>query len=297
MSNVLLDFAVGFSASKAAPAVSNGFLRKLCVVARGDTVTETQINSPDDLSADTEDLSAVFQGGLTGFTLLTVTNDYTSAQLETYLTNRETDFYTIYLFSECAVLNSVQFKGVKAWTDTASEAPPDRSIVFHDKNDYGALFAISALLFGNEWRNHQYLSLSSERVTGVSFLGEANALFDKRRSFYIQSDEGKNLGFFSCGGKSVISAYVQKELHLSIQNAHLKMLSGMQPNNIAKNRRLLTQKASQIVSSFIQRQLLDPESINQISIEQSGEDFVVKGEMKTTHAQALWRVKIDAQEL
>jgi len=272
------------------------------------------VSDPHELQYLTDeyaDIQAAFDGGLSRVYLALVED---GADLPALIAGTECDHFTVYgsldfTPAELAIAFAT-WEGVKGWTTIdkvqgAIDAAQVNQCVFientliaEDSRAYFGIFAFANLLSSNSWRNQQYIPISPTLGNPVELLGDAEALFDDRLSFYLTDEEqGTRLAFFVAGGKSITTPYITREIQVVMQTDMLNFLAANQPMNIETNRRLLTQIGNNVIADYLDDGLLDPDGVNAIVITKSNEAFIVDGELETTEAEALWRVKIDALQV
>ena len=312
MSNVVLDYAVAFNQVSALSAPSYGFLRQVGVVipveGTGTAGDITEITTPADLEemAPTygDEIMGLFDGGLNSITLIVVDQ---IEDLTDLIDGLETQFYTLANTSAFETSDFLSYSSnwgaVRCFSDVDKQTCVDNAktanvCAFFEngtpKNAYKMFFAFGTFLSATLWRNQQYIPSTSDSGA-VKTVGDAEALYDDRVSFFLTGDSsGTRLGFFCVGGLSMTTPYVSKELELSMQFKMTNYLTVNQPFNVELSRASLARIGNKQVKVYLDAGLLDPDETNTISITKSVEVFEVNGALTTAPAIALWRVKISA---
>lgn len=316
--NILLDYAFKFSEVTGTQKADLSYLKNLAVIVKSKTPGGTSplthnITSAEDAAQYTNatDLAALFAGGMSIVTLVICD---AIADATTALDN--TKQYTALIDNEWTVDEAIafdptDFKGVigAVFGDTAGDrtkaetyAAGDNRCAFVDATDpkaYGMYYAFAKLLSGAYWRDQQYIQVTSNEVTTIVDLGEAEALFLKKVSFYLGDDQyGKRLGFFGAGGSAITQPYVNEEIKRITQSTGVNYLALNQPRNIPISRILLENALQDKIDEYKlpPYQYLDPTGTNEIVLTTSNEAFVLNGQMTTKVAEPIWRVKVEARQ-
>lgn len=308
MANILFDYAVPFNQVESLPAPSFGFLHRLAVAVLHDEAGAppdvTLVTDPADLPALTTyapDLLGAFDGGLNSIILARV---QTIAELATLAAGKEGQVFTLFAHNSLDAVEfdtGVTWKGVKAAVIDMPLAPPLASnmCIFGTNgamSSYSPLFAFGKLLSAASWRNQQYITTPGS-VGMVEDLGMAELAFEERVSFWLHDDDaGNRLGFFAHKGKSITTPYIGKEVELTMQYQMTNFMTVNQPFNVAVERAELERIGNKVIQENITRGYLDPDKTNAVKITESVEQFVVAGNLTTSPAVALWRVKMDAYQ-
>lgn len=310
MANILLDYAVPFSQVESLPPPSMGFLHRIGVIVPTEaTMTESQITLVTDptelaaLTAHSEELKGFFDGG---GSQMYVINLLAMEDLEPLLEGKESDFYTLYAHTSALGLlpSALTWTGVKSTsqeleTGNFALAATDKTCIFASAGDmanYNPLYAFGKLMSSASWRNQQYIS-TSVSDGAIDTLGAANTLFDERVSFFIEdSEHGNRLGFFVAGGQSITTPYISKEVEMNMQYAMTNFITVNQPFNTSISRADLERVGNKLLLEYVERGYLDADKVNKIVVTDSPEAFVVSGNLTTSPAVALWRVRMDAYQ-
>lgn len=312
--NILLDYAFKFSEVTGTQKADLSYLKNLAVIVKtktslGGTPVTHDVTSPEDASQYTNaaSLAALFVGGMNIITLI-VCDDLDDA---TQLLD-ETKQYTALIDSEWTVSDiegfaPADFKGVLGAafgdkTKAETYAVKSKHCAFLDATtpkSYGMYYAFAKLLSGIYWRDQQYIQVSGNDVFTISALGDAEALFSKKVSFYLGDDQyGKRLGFFGAGGFAITQPYINEEIKRITQSTGVNYLALNQPRNIPISRILLENTLQDKIDEYKESpyQYLDPTGTNEIKLTTSNEAFVLNGQMTTKVAEPIWRVKVEARQ-
>lgn len=306
MANTLLDYAVPFSQVASLPPPNFGYLHKIGVVVPMDTpgtpADITLISDPADLSALTahaEELKGAFDGGMNQIYLIRIE---LADDLNPLIEGKESEFYTIFAHESAQPLLPAQviWTGVRATYSTVQAvldlAATPMTCIFSGVSAYNPLFAFGNLLSAAFWRNQQYIRTADATGT-ITSTGEMETLFDARVSFFGADDENGNfLGFFGAGGQSITTPYISKEVQETMQFRMVNYLASAQPMNVVVERGRLEQIADKTLVEYMDAGYLDPDMPNDVKIVKTAEAYVVAGNLVTSPAVALWRVKMDAYQ-
>lgn len=312
--NILLDYAFKFSEVTGTQKADLSYLKNLAVIVKSKTAGGAspsihEITSAEDAAQYTNatDLAALFAGGMNIVTLIVcdAIGDATSAL-------DSTNQYTALIDNEWTAveiegLDVTGFDGVIAAafgdkTKAETYAAEKNHCAFLDATSpksYGMYYAFANLLSGTYWRDQQYIQVTSNDVTTVADLGEAETLFTDKISFYLGDDQyGKRLGFFGAGGLAITQHYINEEIKRITQSTGVNYLALNQPRNISISRILLENALQDKVDEYKlpPYQYLDPAGINEIVLTTSNEAFVLNGQMTTRVAEPIWRVKVEARQ-
>lgn len=188
-----------------------------------------------------------------------------------------------------------QFKGVTGvWSDDdtflATQAAIENRCAFHVDTANGAknmFYAFGKLLANSlSWLNQQYITMPL--ADDVDTLGAANALFDDKISFVIDDSQfGKRLGLFACGGKAIVAPYITRNLEIDLQSAALSYISGNQPAYTRTQAALIEDELQKVVDGYVERQWIE-DGVVEVKLEQA--NFVASGYINTAEPKALWRI-------
>jgi hypothetical protein len=278
------------------------------VVENSSTAEVVEVTDPTQLALETiyaSEIQGVFDGGLNKVTLIKVDE---LSQLPDVIAEQENEYFTLFCHPIFDLqdfdLASLSWEGVKGGVTVDTEAELQNtgkfSVFLHNvgvANAYNPLRAFGELLSAAIWRNQQY-SATPQSAGVVTTLGQAESLFDDRFSFWLSDDDyGNRLGFFVAGGKSITTPYIAKELETLLQADTTNYLTVAQPFNIALNRAQLEMIGGKRITQFIDLGYLDGDGVNDYSVTDSNETYVVNGTLATTESVALWRVRVDAYQL
>lgn len=136
------------------------------------------------------------------------------------------------------------------------------------------------------WLNQQYITMPY--ADDVATLGDANNLFDEKISFVLDDTQfGKKLGLFACGGKAIVGPYIKRNLEIDLQSAALSYISGNQPGYTKKQAALLEDELIKVIDLYISRQWIEAGTIE---IELQNDNFVASGFVNISEPKALWRI-------
>jgi hypothetical protein len=174
---------------------------------------------------------------------------------------------------------------------------PNRSVFYDaDYSTESAHFAFGALLSDTYWRDQQYIEAGGDWFA-CEALGEAESLFEARVSFWLADDEyGLRLAFFGVGGEGITYPYIKEEIRRVVQSNGLGYLSLNKSKNTASERMRLESTLQSVIDEYALSPYyyLDGGANNDINLFKSNERYTVTGQMQTTVAEPLWRVKIEA---
>lgn len=300
--NVLLDYFFPITAINPTPSASTAFLKQACLVVAPKTLvptgTPTLCTSMAAVAALTDNTEAqqLFNAGMSRVYILPMDDLDLAAALE----GMSTTFYTLLISSDfndaaLATMDVGEFSGVvgvQSNDDDVLEAQAaiEKRCAFYESGTNNAknlCFAFGKLLSNaNSWLNQQYITMPF--ADDVDTLGEAEALFDEKISFVINDSEfGKRLALFACGGKAIVEPYIKRNLELDIQSKALTYISGNQPQYTRKAAALLEDELQKVIDLYIERQLIEAGEI-EVKLEQ--DNFVASGYINISEPKALWRI-------
>lgn len=302
--NILLDFFFPITSINPTPEASTAFLKQVCVVvapADGqdpNVLVECTTNAQIADVTDNVEAQQLLAAGLSKVILLPVAglDDIADA-----IEGHESDFFTILIssdFNDSAVTNDLDeggFKGVVGVSSTddaflAIQAAIENRAAFHTTSDNKAknmMYAFGKLLSNaSDWKNQQYVSMPL--ADDVATLGDAESLFDDKISFVINDSEfGKRLSLFACGGKAIVAPYIKRNLEIDMQSKALQYVSGNQPGYTKTQAALLEDELDKVMKSYIARQWIDAGVVN-VSLEQS--NFIANCSIDIAEPKAMWRI-------
>lgn len=312
--NILLDYSFKFSEVTGTQKADLSYLKNLAVIVKsktdlGGTPESHEITSPEDAVqyTDAASLAALFAGGMSIVTLIAcdALNDATSLMDETkQFTALIDDAWPV---ADIIAFNPTTFKGVvgAAFGDKTNAEPyaaKTNHCAFLDAatpKSYGMYFAFGKMISAVYWRDQQYIQVTSTSVTTVDDLGDAEALFAKKVSFYLGDDQyGKRLGFFGAGGFAVTHPYIDEEIKRVTQSTGVNYLALNQPRNIPIARILLEGRLEDKLEEYEKPPYLylDPTGANDITLSTSNEAFTLNGQLTTKVSEPIWRVKVEARQ-
>lgn len=308
--NILLDYAFKFTEKTGIKAADLSYLHNLAVIVKpkvSSAAKTVDVTSATEAAThtDAESLGAFFTGGLNKITLvLADTLDDATPLLD------HTKFYTVciddaYNSSDVKAYNPTAYLGiigaafgVKA--DAETYAATKNRCAFFDSatyTTYGLNFAFGKLLSGVYWRDQQYVNTSITQIFAVSTIGDAEDLFSKKVSFYLEDKQyGKRLGFFGAGGDAITVPYIREEIKRIVQSTGVNYLALNQPRNITLSRIRLEDALQDKIDSYASAPFyyLDDSGLNDIELTASSEAFVLNGQLFIDVAEPIWRVKVEA---
>lgn len=302
--NILLDYFFPISSINPTPAASTAFLKQvLAVVAPKDAVppgTITLCTSQSGVAALTDnlDVQQLFSAGMSRVYVLPLDGlDDLAAAIE----GHESDFFTVLISSDFADadvtgdLDAGDFTGVIGVASTDDtylglQAAIENRAAFHSTSGNKAknMFYAFGKMLSNalSWGNQQYITMPL--ADDVSTLGDCNALFDDKVSFVLDDSEfGKRLGLFACGGKAIVAPYIKRNLELDMQSAALTYVSGNQPAYTKVQAALLEDELQKVIALYVSRQWIEQGTV-EVLLEQ--ENFIASGYINISEPKALWRI-------
>ncbi|HBC3828662.1 TPA: hypothetical protein ACVU43_003017 [Vibrio parahaemolyticus] len=220
-----------------------------------------------------------------------------------------TDYFTLCFSSDVPIADAqnidfADFEGVKAYATSdktqAEELAAQDTAFFDENGSYAGCYeAFGRLLSQTYWRNCQYYVLdSSNQTTTIKTVGEADDLFEKRISFFLNGSDGPTLGFFGNGNAAITKAYVDRLTKLQTQEAITAYIQTNTPNNTAIQRVNIEEAASEVIETYeaYPYSYLDPDADNYINIVKSDELYTVGGQAAVKDAAPIWRAKIEVTE-
>ena len=300
--NILLDYFFPITAISPTPEASTAFLKQVLVVvkpksgATEDTITLCTTMSAVAAFTDNTEAQQLFNAGMSR--VYVVAKD--DLDLATILEGHETDFYTILISSdyndtEVDAMDLGAFKGVVGVSSTddaknATRAAVENFCAFHTTSGNKAknmFYAFGKLLSNSlSWLNQQYITVPF--ADDVDTLGEANALFDDKISFVIDDSQfGKKLSLFACGGKAIVAPYIIKNLEIDLQSEALSYVSGNQPNYTKVQAALLEDELQKVVKGYIDNQSIEAGTVE---VKLENDNFVASTYINVSEPKALWRI-------
>ncbi len=257
---------------------------------------------------DNPHVSFFMAGGLNTVYLLMLASEV-DPEDDTAIDFDPTDYFT-FCFSEDYALDDAinidfeNFAGIKAYSTsdkTKAEELNQTDTAFYDANGSysGCYEQFGRYLSQVYWRNNQYYVLdSSNPASTVSTVGEADELFNKRISFYLNGSDGPTLGFFGNAGNAITKAYLNRLIRLETQEAITSYIQTNEPNDTAVQRVNIEEAAMAVISKYEQYPYfyLDSEKNNYINIVKSSDMYYVDGEAEIKVAVPIWRSKIAVRE-
>lgn len=308
--NILLDYFFPITQISPVPAASTAFLKQVCLVVEpkvgvtGGTVTEC--TSMTEVAAITDNVEAqeLFDGGLSRIYILAVDD----LDLATILANQGSQFFTLAIssdFSDSDVTDDLDvgaWKGV-VWVSSATDVFLEAQAVIKNRvaflDEAGAngakdmLYVIGKFLRGSMWRNQQYIDVKSS-AAGVTTLGRANSLFDKRISFIISDSQyGKRLGFLVAGGQAIVAPYILRNLEIDMQSKGLQYIVNNQPQYTLTEATLMQDELQKVIDDYISRAWIGA-GVVEVLLQQA--NFVATGEINVQTPNALWKVEAELRQ-
>lgn len=300
--NILLDYFFPITAISPTPEASTAFLKQVLVVvkpksgATEDTITLCTSMTQVAALTDNTEAQQLFNAGMSRVYVVAVDD----LDLATILEGHETDFYTILISSdyndtEIDALDFGAFAGVVGASSTddaknATRAAVENFCAFHTTSGNKAknmFFAFGKLLSNSlSWLNQQYITMPF--ADDVNTLGKANSLFDDKISFVIDDTQfGKKLSLFACGGKAIVAPYIIKNLEIDLQSEALSYVSGNQPNYTKVQAALLEDELQKVVQSYIDNQSIEAGTVE---VKLENDNFVASTYINVSEPKALWRI-------
>lgn len=201
-------------------------------------------------------------------------------------------------------INFTDFKGVTVYATsdlTEAEELSKTDAVFYDAGGSyaGAYEQFGYFLTQVYWRNNQYYVLDGDNpASTITTLGEADSLFEKRISFYLNGSDGPTLGFFGCGGEAITKTYLNKLIQLETQEAITSYIQVNEPNDTAVQRINIEEAAMAVIEKYegYPYFYLDADKNNYIHILKSDDMYFVDGEAEIKIADPIWRAQIQVKE-
>lgn len=301
--NILLNYFFPITAISPTPEASTAFLKQVCVVVSPKgavptgVITECANMTAVALLTDNVEAQQLFNAGMSKVSILPMDDLDLAAALE----GHESDFFTLLISSDFADadvtddLDVGEFSGVVGVASDddaflALQAVIENRCAFHVDTTNGAknmFYAFGKLLANSlSWLNQQYVTMPL--ADDVDTLGAANALFDDKISFVIDDSQfGKRLGLFACGGKAIVAPYITRNLEIDLQSSALSYISGNQPAYTRTQAALIEDELQKVVQSYIDRQWIEDGTV-EVALEQA--NFVASGYINTAEPKALWRI-------
>lgn len=206
---------------------------------------------------------------------------------------------------EGEAIRFVDFNGVTVYATNdlakAEELSQSNAVFYDAGGSYaGAYEQFGYFLTQVYWRNNQYHVLSSDNpASAVSTLGEAESLFDKRISFYLDGSDGATLGFFGCAGDSITKTYLNRLIQLETQEAITSYIQNNEPNDTTVQRINIEEAAMGVIEKYEQYPYfyLNADKDNYINILKSDDMYFVDGEAAIKIAEPIWRAHISVREV
>lgn len=257
---------------------------------------------------DNSEVSFFMVGGLNTVYLLIKSDEVDPAD-ENAIDFDPTNYFTLCHSSDTALENAqaiqfADFNGVTVYATSdqaTAETLSQTDVVFYDTGDSyaGAYEQFGYFLTQVYWRNNQYYVLSGDNpASTVTTLGEADSLFEKRISFYLEGNEGPTLGFFGCANEAITKTYLNKLIQLETQQAITSYIQVNEPNDTAVQRVNIEEAAMSVIEKYEQYPYfyLDADKDNYINILKSDEMYFVDGEAEIKIADPIWRAQISVKE-
>ncbi|MBD0785778.1 hypothetical protein HUO09_05455 [Vibrio sp. Y2-5] len=220
-----------------------------------------------------------------------------------------TDYFTLcfsedYALDDAIKIDFENFSGIKAYSASdkskAEELSQTDTVFYDDKGSYSGCYEqFGRFLSQVYWRNNQYYVLDSANpASTVSTVGEADDLFNKRISFYLNGSDGPTLGFFGNAGHAITKAYLNRLIRLETQEAITSYIQTNEPNDTAVQRVNIEEAAMAIISKYEHYPYfyLDSDKDNYINIVKSSDMYYVDGEAEVKVADPIWRAQISVRE-
>ncbi len=257
---------------------------------------------------DNTEVSFFMTGGLEKIYLLIQASEVDPASADA-IDFDPTDYFTLCFSSDVDIADAknidfADFEGVKAYATSdkaqAEELAMQDTVFLDEKGSYAGCYeAFGRLLSQAYWRNCQYYVLdSSNPATTIKTVGEADDLFSKRISFFLNGSDGPTLGFFGNGNTAITKVYIDRLTKLQTQEAITSYIQTNTPNNTAIQRVNIEEAASEVIETYEAYPYfyLDSDANNYINIVKSDETYVVAGAAAVKDAEPIWRAKIEVTE-
>ncbi|WP_165312986.1 hypothetical protein [Vibrio ziniensis] len=257
---------------------------------------------------DNKEVAYLMTGGLEKFYLLMLASEVDPENAEA-IDFDPTDYFTLCFSTDVDIadaqnLSFADFSGVRAFVTTdkaqAEELAQTDTVFFDEYGSYtGCYEAFGRLLSLPFWRNCQYYVLdSTNTATTIKTVGEADDLFNKRISFFLNGSDGATLGFFGNGNAAITKAYVDRLARLKTQEAITGYIQVNTPNNTSVQRVNIEESAAAVITEYESYPFfyLDSDVDNFINITKSDEQYVVAGKAAIKDAEPIWRANIEVTE-
>ncbi|MGD1335040.1 hypothetical protein ACP6H1_21735 [Vibrio harveyi] len=257
---------------------------------------------------DNTEVPFLMKGGLESINLLILAAEVDPTD-EDAIGFDPTDYFTLCFsadmtIEEAQAINFADFDGPKVYATAdkalAEELNQTETAFLENSDSYqGAYEEIGHFLSRTYFRNCQYHVLSGDNETSTIWtVGEAGDLFNKRISFFLNGSDGPTLGFFGNGGHAITKRYVDRLIHLEVQEAITAYIQTNEPNNTAVQRVNIEEAAAAVITKYegYPYFYLDPDADNYINIMKSNELYYVNGAAKLKDAEPIWRAQIEVTE-
>lgn len=335
---LVFDYAVSISEAQTASKIDYSFLSQCLVLVKGSyiapVIQDATIKKSEDIQfvktdvtdpttykvvpiseqscfahyTDNVDVQFLMAGGLHTVYLLMKAEEIDPDDLMV-IDFDPTSYFTLCHSSDYELVDAQNilfsdFQGVTVYATSDIEKAEELSqtyAVFYDENNAytGAYEQLGYFLTQLYWRNNQYYVLDrSNPVSTVNTLGEADALFEKRISFYLNGSDGPTLGFFGCAGGAITTTYLHKLIQLETQQAITSYIQVNEPNDTAVQRINIEETAMSVIEKYEQYPYfyLDADKDNYIHILKSDDMYFVAGEAIVKVAEPIWRAQILVRE-
>lgn len=258
---------------------------------------------------DNTDVPFFMVGGLNTVYLLIKAEEINPANSDDVIDFDPTNYFTLCHSSDTPLeiakyIKFADFKGVTVYATndlTKAEELSKTDAVFYDAGGSyaGAYEQFGYFLTQVYWRNNQYYVLDGDNpASTITALGEADSLFEKRISFYLNGSGGPTLGFFGCAGEAITKTYLNKLIQLETQEAITSYIQVNEPNDTAVQRINIEEAAMAVIEKYegYPYFYLDADKNNYIHILKSDDMYFVDGEAEIKIADPIWRAQIQVKE-
>lgn len=307
------DYAVSISTQTAIGTASLDYIRRVYAAVISNDATPSQpakiveALTPEAVDAvtDNAEVKQLFAGGLNSVHLIVIPKDGDITSIKDLVATLKNETLTILAADGVAstaleaTTNLKVGNAVVGASFTNAHSAEAKTLAktecgFVDNEGSGSMFyAFGRLLSQTGWTNLQYIVMPTASTSPtVSDVGEAEALFNERVSFFLDDETlGRSLGFFAAGGKSIVDRYVRAQVSRDIQAAGINYLSLKRPNNTQVNRDFMTLELRGVFIDYENNGLLLEGST--LEITEGTENFVATGTFTMELPVALWRLKIN----